>query len=180
MLERDEALTELTRRYFTSHGPALPQDFAWWSGLTLADVRAGLEMAKDVLVQETVGSQTYWFSPERSIVKAPSSTAYLLPNYDEYLVSYRDSRYGVEPEYVELFRAGNVVFSHFVVVNGRVVGSWKRGINKKSAVITLRLFESLSEAQFEAIRAAAERYGSFLGLPVTLIDDTQDKANLDL
>ena len=32
-LERDEALAELTRRYFTSHGPATLQDFVWWSGL---------------------------------------------------------------------------------------------------------------------------------------------------
>jgi hypothetical protein len=35
-LARDEALAELTRRYFTSHGPATVQDFAWWSGLTVA------------------------------------------------------------------------------------------------------------------------------------------------
>src|SRR5690606_7455514 len=43
-LARDEALAELTRRYFTSHGPATVKDFAWWSGLTVADVRAGLAM----------------------------------------------------------------------------------------------------------------------------------------
>ncbi|MBE7468943.1 MAG: hypothetical protein DPW09_09025 [Anaerolineae bacterium] len=40
-----------------------------------------------------------------------------------------------------------VVFSHFVVVDGRVVGSWKRAIEKKTAVITLKLFEPLSKAQ---------------------------------
>ncbi len=31
-LARDEALAELARRYFTSHGPATWRDFAWWSG----------------------------------------------------------------------------------------------------------------------------------------------------
>ena len=43
-LTRDEALAELTRRYFTSRGPAQVQDFAWWSGLTMADARAGLAL----------------------------------------------------------------------------------------------------------------------------------------
>jgi hypothetical protein len=140
-LARDEALAELTRRYFTSHGPAMAQDFAWWSGLTLADVHQGLDMVKDTLIQETVGDQSYWLAADGPVVKAPSPTAYLLPNYDEYLISYRDSRLAVEPEYTELFRAGNVIFSHFVVIDGRVVGSWKRTFEKKTVVITLRLFE---------------------------------------
>ena len=37
--ERAEALAELAKRYFASHGPATVRDFAWWSGLTLNDAR---------------------------------------------------------------------------------------------------------------------------------------------
>jgi hypothetical protein len=170
-LARDEALAELTKRYFTSHGPAMIQDFAWWSGLTLADVREGLEMVKDALIQETMGGQTYWLSPDKPVVKAPSPTAYLLPNYDEYVISYRESGPALKPEYLHLFALRNVVFSHFIVVDGQVIGSWKRTFEKKTVVITLRLFEPLSEAQSQAIQAAAERYGSFLGMPVRLVDD---------
>jgi hypothetical protein len=44
-LDRDEALAELARRYFTSHGPATLQDFTWWSGLLAADARRGVEAA---------------------------------------------------------------------------------------------------------------------------------------
>ena len=36
-LTHDEALATFTRRYFTGHGPATVQDFAKWSGLTIAD-----------------------------------------------------------------------------------------------------------------------------------------------
>jgi hypothetical protein len=31
-MERDEALLELARRYFSTRGPATAKDFAWWSG----------------------------------------------------------------------------------------------------------------------------------------------------
>jgi len=43
---RDDSLTELARRYFTSHGPAQLHDFAWWSGLSIADARAGLDPSR--------------------------------------------------------------------------------------------------------------------------------------
>ncbi len=67
VLERDEALAELSKRYFTSHGPATIQDFAWWSGLTAADARAGLEMVKSEFVQEVVDGKTYWLSPSTPV-----------------------------------------------------------------------------------------------------------------
>jgi hypothetical protein len=57
-LTHDEALAELTRRYFTSHGPATIQDFGWWSGLTGADAKAGLAMVTSHLQQETINGQT--------------------------------------------------------------------------------------------------------------------------
>jgi len=53
-LTRDEALAKLTQRYFTSHGPATLQDFIWWSGLTTADARHGVEMIDRHLRQEQV------------------------------------------------------------------------------------------------------------------------------
>src|SRR4051812_37664410 len=37
ILTHNEELAELTERYFTSHGPATIQDFAWWSSLTVAE-----------------------------------------------------------------------------------------------------------------------------------------------
>src|SRR3954453_1696849 len=63
MLERDEALAALAGRYFNSHGPALPHDFAWWSGLTVSDARRGIESASPRLGSTTVDGRTYWHAP---------------------------------------------------------------------------------------------------------------------
>ena len=89
-LPRDEALVELTKRYFTSHGPATIQDFSWWSGLTIADVKAGIEMVKQYLTQEVIDGQTYWFSQTALLPKGSSPEALLLPTYDEHVIGYTD------------------------------------------------------------------------------------------
>jgi hypothetical protein len=61
VLERNEALVELARRYFLSRGPATVHDFAKWSGLTVADARLGLEAVQDQLLKEEIDGQIYWF-----------------------------------------------------------------------------------------------------------------------
>ena len=62
-LTREEALAELTRRYFTSHGPASIRDFVWWSGLTTADARAGLAMLGADVCDEAIDDVTCWSLP---------------------------------------------------------------------------------------------------------------------
>src|SRR5207244_8566351 len=71
-LTRDDALAEITRRYFVSHGPATVQDFVWWSGLTTTDAKAGLDMVRRHVVQETIDGRTYWLSASmRAGVRVP-------------------------------------------------------------------------------------------------------------
>ncbi len=49
VLDRDEALGELARRYFASHGPADIADFAWWSGLTKSEAARAADLAAAAL-----------------------------------------------------------------------------------------------------------------------------------
>ena len=72
-LAREEALAELAGRYFASHGPASPQDFAWWSGLTVGDARRGIASASPRLVSATVDGKTYWHAPGASARRRASS-----------------------------------------------------------------------------------------------------------
>src|SRR4029077_8441410 len=60
-LDRDEAVAELTLRYFQSHGPAQIQDFVWWSGLRMADARAGIAIAGKTLERRVIDGKDYWF-----------------------------------------------------------------------------------------------------------------------
>ena len=165
---RDEALAELARRYFTSHGPATLQDFVWWSGLRTADARAGLEMAKPHLVQEASDDQTYWFASSMPSVKDASPTAYLLPPFDEYTVAYKDRRAILNPMYAKRVNTGNGIFFPTIVVDGQIVGTWKRTLKKSAVVITPSPFTRLNEAETRAFATATGRYGKFLDQSVVL------------
>ena len=70
-MEPDEALAELTRRYFTSHGPATVKDFSWWSSLTATQIRRGLELVGSALVSEKVDRHTFWYAPSPPPVAGP-------------------------------------------------------------------------------------------------------------
>jgi DNA glycosylase AlkZ-like len=162
-LEREVALGELARRYFTSHGPATVHDFAWWSGLTVTDARAGLEDAKSGLMSEEVGGRTFWFggsTPSR----VGGGTAYLLPAWDEFTVAYRDRTDILDQTYALRANAGSGVLKPVVVIGGVVVGAWQRAIAKGTVTVRLTWFKRVDRTGRDAIEAAATRYARFLGL----------------
>jgi hypothetical protein len=85
-LERDAALFELARRYFTTRGPATIDDFAWWSGLTKADAKRGVDAAAAHLEHESIEGRSYWFPAAERSVRSSSPSVHLLPNFDEYFI----------------------------------------------------------------------------------------------
>jgi len=167
-LSRDEALAELARRYFASRGPATLQDLAWWSGLTQKEVRIAIDLAKPHLVQEIIAGAVYWRSPEAVAVDGAMEKTYLLPPFDEYMVAYRDRSAPLDPAYGRRVIGINGLFNPAIVIDGKVVGTWKRSLKKDATRITLDPFKPLAKTSQSAVRAAAKRYGAFLGSPVVV------------
>jgi len=167
-LNREESLAELAKRYFTGHGPATIQDFMWWSGLPAADARIGLELAAAQLTSEEFDSHTYWFSSSTTTIEAGSSSVQLLPRFDEYLLGYKDRSAVLDLAHSKKIMPGGGMFKPFLVVNGQVMGTWKRVLRKTKVLLSLDPFEPLSSTQLDAVVAAAKPYGRFLGLPVEI------------
>lgn len=164
-LSRDDALAELTRRYFRSHGPAQVADFVWWSGLTTGDARRGITMIERELDRDEIDGRTYWFS---RTIKSPSgeSSAYLLGLYDEYLIAYRDRSAALDR--ARWKRAVLHPFSAPILVNGQVVGGWRRLARKDRMVIALSPFGAISSKDRTAIEKAAESYAGFFKLDLEI------------
>lgn len=168
-LDRDAALAELARRYFTGHGPATLKDFIWWSGLGVVDARNGLEAVKAQLTCETVGENVYWFMPSQNRSLRKKQDVFLLPNFDEYTVGYADrSVISNESKTDGLVSRGNVIFENVVICNGQVIGTWKRDIGKERVRVMVKLHGEYSPELWAGIDTAAACYGQFLGLFATL------------
>jgi hypothetical protein len=167
-LEPEDALRELARRYFRCHGPAQVQDFAWWSGLTLAEARKGIALAGADLASRSIGGHDYWHGPELDWRSAGKSAVHLLPNFDEYTVGYRDRSAMLHADYPfrpELF-AFSSILSNVVTVGGELRGAWRKTANAKGVRVEVSPLARLSPSVRAGVEKAAGRFGRFLGRPV--------------
>ena len=169
-MSRDDALVELAHRYFVSRGPATLHDFAKWSGLTMADGKRGVAGVGDRLSHETVQHRVFWFAPSTTASSRRSrSSAHLLPIYDEYVSSYKDRSAMISATNSErLKRMGNAL-NHIIVVDGQIVGTWRREIERDAVVVTLNVLEQLTAAHHRALLQEIRRFGEFVATPVRII-----------
>jgi hypothetical protein len=163
-LNKDEALAALTERYFQSHGPATLPDYAWWSGQTLADCKIGVEMIKNKLAYRVVGKNTYWFNQQMMETSGRSQKAFLLPNYDEYIVSYKDRSAAIREKDISKADPRGTIFNYTFVINGKIEGLWERKLGSKLINIEFIPFRPLSKAATSALTTAAKRYAKFNGI----------------
>jgi hypothetical protein len=164
VIGRGAALAELSRRYFTSRGPATAQDFACWSGLTLSDARAGIESLGSGFEREAIGGKTFVHRPVRVAPRSADGFAFLMPDYDEYGMSYKD-RSALLPSAprARKSRAVTLAYNRMIVVGGRIVGSWRRRTAGSSSAIDTDFLLPLDRAQRQAVDRAARRFTEFAG-----------------
>ncbi|MCW5876342.1 MAG: AlkZ family DNA glycosylase [Anaerolineales bacterium] len=162
-LDGQEALAELARRYFCSHGPATMADFAWWAGLTLTQGRAALDSLRAELIEERSGEASYWLMPGSQAARG----LFLLPSFDEFIVGYKERSAVIAPELEPaLIPYKNGIIQPVIVSDGQVVGTWKRTAKKDSLTFEFAPFEPLAARQVDRLQEAAEHYALYLGLKI--------------
>ena len=164
---REQSVAELVRRFFSSHGPATLRDFSWWSGLTMADGRAGLEQCGRDFVREEIDGLTYWSPAAAADRPRPPRAAHLLPIYDEYLNAYRDRALVIGERTASAAGLSAAAGTpHYLIVDGRLAGSWKRVDRDGAIAVTVSPSRSLSAAEVRHVRRAAARFGEFQQRPI--------------
>ena len=159
-LSRDEALAALTRRFFKSHGPATVRDFVWWSGLTTADAKRGLEINK--ARQEHIDGKTYWTIGPPPPVPTRDHRVHLLPIYDEYIVAYRDREAVPHTTHQTVGdRTQLTIFQHALIVDGQVAGTWRTTPSQPGAAAIVPL-RRLKADERGALAEAVLRYQRFV------------------
>jgi hypothetical protein len=165
-LDREEMLAKLAEIYFSSRGPATLRDFAWWSGLQAGSARHALDLVKSNYHSVTIASKTYWFADSPTADIPIDESVHLLPAFDEFIISYEDRSASLPLERFTRAVSSNGVFRPVIVVNGKVVGIWKRIRKRQQAIVEMKLFSLIEESSSIALEQLALRYGVFLGINV--------------
>ncbi|NOU18689.1 MAG: winged helix DNA-binding domain-containing protein [Bacteroidales bacterium] len=160
---REESLEKIASRYFTSRCPATLQDFVWWSGLSVSDARNALEMVKAGFISEKKGSETYWFTNSFSVPQSDNNSTYLLPAFDEFLISYKDRSASLPLANFKKAVSDNGIFRPIIVINGQVLGLWKRTIKNDKVIVETDFFQPQNKSIKNLVEEKAIAFGNFLG-----------------
>ena len=137
--DRGEALAELARRYAAGHAPATAADFASWSGLPAADVRAAWEEPRVEGEPETAGVR-------------------LLGAFDEWLLGWA-SRDVVPAAHAKRVAPGGGIIRPVAIADGRVFATWR--LDRRRARIELEPFGRVTKAMREGVDAEVEAILAF-------------------
>lgn len=147
----EEAQLELARRYFTHMGPATVHDAKYFFGTTVTQVKKWLAVLP-VTAAECDGKVYYYIETGASYDREPPGCVFLA-GFDQLMLGYekKESLYLPEKHLRRIFNLAGIVMPA-VLLDGRVVGRWKR----KNGKLHVELFDPLGTAERKRIIRAAE------------------------
>ena len=167
--EPEDALAELARHYIGGHGPAGARDFATWAGIALGQARRGLDTIADELEDVQVAGESAWMRAGlQDVADEGEPCVRLLPLFDAYLLGYHSRDLALSPQFARRVQAGGGWIHPTVVVDGRVVGTWRQQRKGNSANVQVRPFERLDDWLMPFLEAETQDIGRFLGLNARL------------
>ncbi len=173
-LAPSDALAQLGQRYLAARAPASVEDLQHWTKLTKTQCRQAFSRVNDLVRVEVAGreSAAELFATAAQLAGVESLAfgdtvprALVLPGFDEHLLGYRDRSLVLDPAKAHLVDPGrNGVFRATVVLDGRVVGTWKRRLLKSTAPVDVTLFEPVNTRDRALITTAFTPWGHYIGL----------------
>lgn len=172
-LARDDALAELTRRYFGCRGPASAKDLAWWSSLTMADVRHGIQLVgRQLESREFDGITYYWHGALDTPPELPAGTVHLLQPYDECVGSYSETKQLWDLAGHGQRRPDRGAYVGLVLRDAQFAGFWKRTVKRSDVIVDVQLVEPFDATATRSLRDAVAEHGRFLDREGVLAEPT--------
>jgi DNA glycosylase AlkZ-like len=165
-VDETEALQEVCRRFLRTYGPSTARAFRGWFGAQ--------ELPGDAIEEiEVEGTSAFVVAGDKRFPK-PVSTLRLLPEYDAYVMGFRE-RDQLVPDAVRAqvaaHRRGRYegpAGVRFLLIDGMAAGIWERKKHPKRVELSVTPSRKLTRAEREQLDAEAERIGGFLGLEPVL------------
>ncbi len=165
------ALREAARRFLHAYGPARPKDFLEWFG-------GGRAPFDEIEVDEVdvEGRRAFVLAGDTEFPQ-PSESVRLLPEYDAYVMGFRERDQLIPPAVrAQVAAHGRGRYEgpagvRFLLIDGLTAGTWKRAKRGKLFEIDVTPIRRLGKRERDELQTEAVRIGAFLGLePVLTID----------
>src|SRR5687767_2799406 len=139
LMDEEEAQAELLRRYLRAYGPATPQDFARWSGLSMVSVNKAFHSLDSEIEWVKIGDSESPFAILRAECREAATLGKpkLLAKFDSYVMAHRDkSLYLPEDLCPRVFRpAGQVEAT--ILIDGKISGTWRAERSGKKLILRI-------------------------------------------
>jgi winged helix DNA-binding protein len=172
-VDEREALREVCRRFLRAYGPAPPASFAEWFGTAsfrVAESRALFDELGAELEEVGVGGRASFILAGDRAFSSPAEQVRLLPEYDVYVMGFRE-RDQLVPQPVRELIAGHgrgryegPAATRLVLVDGVAAGLWERKRRGKRIELQIRPAARVGKATAAELVREVERLGAFLGL----------------
>jgi uncharacterized protein YcaQ len=161
-----QAQKELFRKYLRAYGPATLHDFAHWSLISMAEVRA-LRPLMDAEIAEHNG--LLLLREDMKILQATSpemNSVHLLPYFDVYLLAHRFKEHFLKPQFYKRVYRNQGWISPVVLINGEIAGIWTYKLSRKSVEIEIELFARLDLRTRKQIKERAGELADLFQSPL--------------
>lgn len=159
-LTHEAQLAELARMYIAGHGPATTDDLARWTGLGKWECKKAFALVADEFQTISYQDKLYYYQEHKTIIW---SHALLLAGFDEYFLGYKDRSIVADMEHFGKLFTSNGIFFPLVMIDGRIVGTWKRAIKKNTMDIVVTGLPGVKLSK-DVVQEQAQRYAWFRGI----------------
>jgi hypothetical protein len=161
-----QAQKELFRKYLRTYGPATLHDFAHWSLISMAEVRA-LRPLLDSEIAEHNG--LLLLREDMRILQATSpelNSVHLLPYFDVYLLAHRFKEHFLKPRFYKRVYRNQGWISPVVLINGEIAGVWNYKLARKTLEIEIELFARVGSRTRRQIKERAAELADLFQFPL--------------
>ncbi len=172
-VDPQNATAAITRRFLTAYGPATYHDLArWWNGGGVSTARQWIAaLGDEVSAVDVDGTQAWMLTADvrEACELPPLRSVRLLPGFDQYVVAASYHAESLLPGALRerVYRPQGWL-SPVLLVNGRMLGTWRHAIKGSRIEVTIEPFVKTPVWARRAAGEEAERLAAFFGCSLRL------------
>jgi len=162
-----QAQKELFRKYLRAYGPATLHDFAHWSLISMAEVKA-LRPLLDSEIAEHNG--LLLLREDMKTLQAVSTeltSVHLLPYFDVYLLAHRFKEHFLKAQFYKRVFRNQGWISPVVLINGEIAGVWNYKLSPKVVEVEVEPLTRVDRTVRKLIELRAQELADLFQRPLS-------------